>query len=346
MTKHSDLRKRVYSYMEKHKDKTKKFIADHFISENVSKSTIYNIIKRREKGFDYIRRVGSGNPAKIFNKGGLLRLKRLTDHKDGISQNKLAAMFKCDQSYICKTLKNQLNIKLRKKTNIPQRTPQQQAEARKKCSALYRKYKNFEWILDDESYFTLSHATINNNDTYYTSDSKLTPATVKYRPRKKYEPKCLVWIAMSAKGLSEPFICPSGMAINQHIYLEECIESKLVPFIKKYHSETNYVFWPDLASSHYADKVLDYLIENSINHVDKVDNPDNLPECRPIEDFWSILKGKVYENNWIAKDIPTLERRIKKCLKEVDQGTILNLIESVTTRINNVRMYEVIEKRS
>jgi hypothetical protein len=67
---------------------------------NVSKSTIYNIIKRREKGFDYIRRVGSGRPAKIFNKGGLLRLKRLTDHKDGISQNKLAAMFKCDQSYI------------------------------------------------------------------------------------------------------------------------------------------------------------------------------------------------------------------------------------------------------
>ena len=98
MTKHSDLRKRVYSYMEKHKDKTKKFIADHFISENVSKSTIYNIIKRREKGFDYIRRVGSGRPAKIFNKGGLLRLKRLTDHKDGISQNKLAAMFKCDLS--------------------------------------------------------------------------------------------------------------------------------------------------------------------------------------------------------------------------------------------------------
>ena len=30
--------------------------------ENVSKSTIYNIIKRREKGFDYIRRVGSGRP--------------------------------------------------------------------------------------------------------------------------------------------------------------------------------------------------------------------------------------------------------------------------------------------
>ena len=93
-------------------------------------------------------------------------------------------------------------------------------------------------------------------------------------------------------------------------------------------------------------EVVDLFNWKFINHVDKVDNPANLPECRPIEDFWSILKGKVYENNWIAKDILTLERRIKKCLKEVDQGTILNLIESVTTRINNVRMYGVIEKIS
>ena len=42
------------------------------------------------------------------------------------------------------------------------------------------------------------------------------------------------------------------------------------------------------------------LIENNINHVDKFDKPKHLPEARPIEDFWSILKGKVYENNWKA----------------------------------------------
>ena len=41
-------------------------------------------------------------------------------------------------------------------------------------------------------------------------------------------------------------------------------------------------------------------MENNINHVDKFDQPVNLSEARPIEDFWSILKGKVYENNWKA----------------------------------------------
>ena len=32
----------------------------------------------------------------------------------------------------------------------------------------------------------------------------------------------------------------------------------------------------------------------------KKDNPANLPEARPIEDFWFILKDKVYENGWEA----------------------------------------------
>ena len=63
-----------------------------------------------------------------------------------------------------------------------------------------------------------------------------------------------------------------------------------------------------------------------IHHVDKVDNPANLPEVRPIEDFRSILKAKVYEDSWEAKSLHQLEVRIKKCLKEMDQVTVLKTI--------------------
>ena len=103
------------------------------------------------------------------------------------------------------------------------------------------------------------------------------------------------------------------------------------------------MLWPDLTSAHYAETVLDYLIENSINHVDKVDNPANLPECRPIEDFWSILKSKVYANNWVAKDIQSLRSRIRKKLKEVEPSTIQRLMEGVVKRIDTVRRRSVIE---
>lgn len=87
---------------------------------------------------------------------------------------------------------------------------------------------------------------------------------------------------------------PSKQAINQTIYLDECIKKRLVPFIKEKHRRCRYVFWPDLASSHYANSVQNWLYENKIRFVPKYLNPANVPEVRPIEDFFAYLKRKVY----------------------------------------------------
>ena len=73
------------------------------------------------------------------------------------------------------------------------------------------------------------------------------------------EPKVLIWLATSKKGISEPF------------------------FVDNYNQ--------------------------------KVDNPPAILECRPIKDFWAILKDKVYEDNWQAKDVKQQQTRIKLCLK-------------------------------
>ena len=153
----------------------------------------------------------------------------------------------------------------------------------------------------------------------------------------KFEQKLFVWIAVSTRGLSEPYIVKSGNAINPFIYRDECLSKRLLPFIKQFHSDDNYVFWPDLASSHYAEASLDFMIENSINHVDKCDNPANLPEARPIENFWSILKGKVYKNGWEAKSLHQLKLRIKKCLRELNPATIQALLGGVKGRIHKIR---------
>jgi hypothetical protein len=67
------------------------------------------------------------------------------------------------------------------------------------------------------------------------------------------------------------------MAINEEVYLNECIIKRLVPFINKYHSDGNYVFWLDLASSHYAYSVTDWLEEQKIPFVPKDMNAANLP---------------------------------------------------------------------
>ncbi|KAL4465543.1 hypothetical protein ABPG72_013992 [Tetrahymena utriculariae] len=205
------------------------------------------------------------------------------------------------------------------------------------------KYKDVNWVIDDESYFTLSHSTINGNDSFYSSNISNTPSSVKYRTATKFESKILVWICFSNEGLSQPYFIESGLAINQQIYLKECIQKILLPLLQKYHSDGNYVFWPDLASSHYANSVTKFLNEKQIQFVQKQENPANVPECRPIEDFWSILKGLVYQKNWQALSLEKLEIRIKNCIKKIDINLVKNLANSVSKRLSNVHEKDLIK---
>ena len=78
--------------------------------------------------------------------------------------------------------------------------------------------------------------------------------------------------------------------------------------------DDDFVFWSDLASAHNAKIVLDYLKDKMVEIIPREDNPPNLPECKPIENFWPILKGPVYEINWKAKTLQQLKELIKYCL--------------------------------
>ena len=141
----------------------------------------------------------------------------------------------------------------------------------------------------------MSNSTLAGNNTYYSNDRKLTPDIVKYYVA-KFEKKLLVW--MAPRGVISIYIVPSGQAVNQEIYLKECLQKRLQPFINKYYRDTKYIFWLDLATSHYANSVTKWLKTQKIPFVQKKDNPANLPEARAIEDFLAMLKRDVYKNGW------------------------------------------------
>lgn len=273
----------------------------------------------------------------------LSKIKKMFDHKNSISQAQAARQFNCHQTYICKTLQRHTEIKLRKKQKIPERTEEQKVKIRERCGILNSKYRNLSWIIDDESYFTLKHSSINGNRNYYSSNKKRTPANVKYYKKGKYEKKVLVYVVISTEGVSEPYFVPSGLAV-QKVYLNNCIRPKLIPFIQQHHSNGRYVFWPDLASAHYAKTVTNYLDHNGIRYVQKEDNPPNVPEIRPIEDFWSILKGMVYKNNWRAKTLHQLRLRISKCLREINKAKIQRIMSSIGRKLRAMHENGVIEE--
>jgi hypothetical protein len=213
---------------------------------------------------------------------------------------------------------------------------------RPKCRKLLKNNKLATFILDDESYFTLSNSTLAGNDRFYSNDVAKTPDEIKHRLEAKFESKVLVWIAISSMGVSKPFFAPSKQAINQEIYLKECIKRRLIPFVKKH---TNYIFWPDLASSHYAHSVLNHFREEKINFVEKLDNPANVPEARPIEDFWGDLKREVYKGNWSATTIPQLKRRICYCLGKMDLKKIQERASEVHQRLDSISRFGIYKKK-
>lgn len=112
-----------------------------------------------------------------------------------------------------------------------------------------------------------------------------------------------IWFGkLSTDGnVSEPYITEG--TINADVNLNECLKQRLLPFIIKHHSCDEILFWPDLASSHYAKKVLEFLKAENIILVPKSKNPPNLPQASPIEQFWAICKQKYAERSKPAKNL-------------------------------------------
>lgn len=336
MEKKEHLRKRVYAFANLHKDMPKSEIVAHFMKENAAKSTLYAILKRKENNINAEQQTGSGRIANKMPLKSIQSLKNMIDHTHGISQRKLASKFNITQQYVCQILKEKTDIRYMKKKKVPNRTIAQQTVVRSKCRHLVNLFRGKIVILDDESYFRLSNNDLAANSGFYTSNIDKTPSKIKLKRIRKFEPKLLVWIAFSEKGLSQHYIVPSGQAINTKCYITKCM-SKLKRFITQLHKNDEIVFWPDLASSHYSKETTEFLKSNNINFVPKHCNPANVPELRPIEDFWSELKRHVYDKGWCAKNLDQLRRRIEYSLKKLSHEHVLHLSKSTFTRVDAVR---------
>jgi len=331
----------VYEFVKIHPGCSKNLVVKHFSDENVSKTTIYDILQRMEKNIGPDRKQRVTPPHCKMTQTKIKRLQKVVDHHHGISQNALAQQFEVSQSTISQTIKNKTSIRYYKKRKAPKRTPLQQILARPKCFQLCQLFRKKQIIIDDESYFGLRNFELSGNTGFYSSDINATLIDVKVKRKAKFEQKLLVWVALSPKGLSRHYIVPSGQAINEEIYINKCLRTRLVSFIETYHKNDEIIFWPDLASSHYSNKVQEFLRSKNIDFVPKSRNIANVPELRPIEDFWSLLKREVYEKCWKAENLGQLKSRIEYCIKKLDLEQVHRLGNASFTRVDAARRHGI-----
>ena len=104
---------------------------------------------------------------------------------------------------------------------------EQQGRARKNCDKLYRKLLNDDnLIIDDEKFFKLSGNNALRNRHFYSTDRSVAPLNVRLQQKIKFESKIKVWMAISAKSVSKPYVHRDKQAVNQKIYLIECINRR------------------------------------------------------------------------------------------------------------------------
>ena len=60
-----------------------------------------------------------------------------------------------------------------------------------------------------------------------------------------------------------------------------------------------------------AKTTYEHLKSENIEFVPKYLNPANNQKATPIEDFWALLKQKLYHNNWKANLVAKLKKKIK-----------------------------------
>ena len=146
------------------------------------------------------RKNGSGRVAKKFSSKVIKAIKNKFDHKHGCSQRTVDSEFNITQLYVCKILKESSDINCYKKYKRPLMKEEQKL-LRPKCKKLVKKYRGYKSIIDDESYFTLSHTTLPGNVRFYSNNVQLIPDNVKYKYQAKYKSKLMVWITISHFGI-------------------------------------------------------------------------------------------------------------------------------------------------
>ncbi|XP_065668139.1 uncharacterized protein LOC136088367 [Hydra vulgaris] len=229
-------------------------------------------------------------------------------------------------------------VKYRKREKTPKYTIEQQIKAKKRSRKLVNQLYNTKWLLviDDEKYFCFAGDNMPENSGYYTNNKKTCQESVRFIGKEKFPKTLLMWIAISDRGMSEPlFRTSKAVAINSSIYINGCLEKRLLPFIHKYHGDFNYLFWPDLASSHYSKESLNWM-NQYVYYVDKESNPPNVPQARPIENFWGHLAQKVYEGDWQASAEQVLIDRIKLKLQKIGLNFLQSHMKGVRAKLRSI----------
>lgn len=305
----------------------------HFIAKElkIAKSTVKDVLGRY---FETLSISRNKNPT---TKSGP-RDKNLEDKivkiiKENRSMSTRDVAKKCGTNIaMVQRCKERNGLKTRKKSKVPKVSAKQQKVIKTRSRKLYQLLGNKKCciVMDDETYVKADFRTLPGPQFFTTFEGETLPDSETTIGVEKFGSKYLVWQAICQCGKKSSSFVTTG-TINAEVYREECLKKRLIPFIKKHEGST--LFWPDLASAHYASTTLNLLRENNIEFVSKDNNPPNVPQCRPIEKYWALIKTNLRKSNQTSNDIKDFEKKWKDASKKITKTTVKNLMKDIRKKL-------------
>jgi hypothetical protein len=120
--------------------------------------------------------------------------------------------------------------------------------------------------------------------------------------------KVLLRLSVSESGISEPVFFKAVLAVKKEGYIFKCLSCSGLIW-RRYTTQRIFLS--------YAKRLV-RLEELKIEYLSKEENLPNVPQIRPIENFWANLKRKVYSINYRPKDVKFLMAKIRKELKFIE----------------------------
>lgn len=294
--------------------------------------TVARVLKRFSETLSIKRKRGSGGKKGPADPKLTQKVLRSITNNPGYSDRERARKFGTSRENIRK-IRSRAGLKSYKAIKQPNRHDKQNLVGKYRSRKLYREIltkHNGCIVMDDETYVKLDFKQIPGHKYYVSNFRGSVPNKYKFVLVDKFAPKMMIWQGICSCGRkSRAYVVRGNM--NQDVYIKECLTKRLLPFIRSH--DCSCIFFPDLASCHYARATLAWYNANTIAFVGKNMNPPNCPEFRPIERYWAIVKNLLNKNGGSCKNAEEMLKKWNYFAGKLGLSDVQKLMGSIKRRV-------------
>ena len=151
----------------------------------------------------------------------------------------------------------------------------------------------------------------------------------------------MFWAGIVGEKLIGPFKVPEGVKITSDAYIA-FLRKNFFPWYKTQplSFKRKAILMHDGAPSHSAKKTVAFLSQHGFKEDRLMKWPANSSDLNPIENLWSVLKRRIYQDGRQFKTKNELWEEIQAVSKSLKPESVRNLVKSVDNRL-----FDVIQKR-